>query len=90
MKALLKSCGEICEIVFLEQLQRPELLVGKPERKGRLGRPRRRLLDNITMDLMGKGLDGVDWNGLAQNRNIWRTLVNSVMYLRVHKMLGNY
>jgi hypothetical protein len=61
------------------------LLVGKPEGKRPLGRPRRRWVNNIRMDL-GEvvGLWGdVDWIGLAQDRNRWRALVNSVLNLRV-------
>jgi hypothetical protein len=57
------------------------LLVGKPEGKRPLGRPRRRWVDNIRMDLGEVGWDDVDWNGLAQNRNRWRALVNSVLNL---------
>jgi hypothetical protein len=49
------------------------LLVGKPEGKRPLGRPRRsRWLDNIKMDLEGRGRSGVDWIGLAQDRDKWR------------------
>jgi hypothetical protein len=59
------------------------LLVGKPEGKRPLGRPRRRWLDNIKMDLLEMGLSVVDWIGLAQDRYRWRALVNSVMNLRV-------
>jgi hypothetical protein len=59
------------------------LLVGKPEGRRPLGRPRRRWLDNITMDLVEVGWDGVDWIGLAQDRDRWRALVNSVLNLRV-------
>jgi hypothetical protein len=59
------------------------LLVGKPEGKGPLGRPRRRWVDNIRMDLGEVGLSYVDWIGLAQDRNRWRALVNSVLNLRV-------
>jgi hypothetical protein len=60
------------------------LLVGKPERKRPLGRPRRRWMDNIKMDLSVMiGLNVVDWIGLAQDRYKWRALVNSVMNLRV-------
>jgi hypothetical protein len=59
------------------------LLVGKPEGKRSLGRPRRRLVDNITMDLGEVGWGDVDWIGLAQDRNRWRALVNSVLNLRV-------
>jgi hypothetical protein len=59
------------------------LLVGKPEGRRPLGRPRRRFLDNIKMDLLEIGLNVVDWIGLAQDRYRWRGLVNSVMNLRV-------
>jgi hypothetical protein len=58
-------------------------LVGKPERKRPLGRPRRRWMDNIKMDLLEIGLNVVDWIGLVQDRYRWRAVVNSVMNLRV-------
>jgi hypothetical protein len=47
------------------------------------GRPRRRWLDNIMMDLVDVGWGGVDWIGLAQDRDKWRALVNSTLSLRV-------
>jgi hypothetical protein len=47
------------------------------------GRPRRRWIDNIKMDLLEIGVNVVDWTGLAQDRYRWRALVNSVMNLRV-------
>jgi hypothetical protein len=59
------------------------LLVGKPEGKRPLGRPRRRWVDNIRMDLGEVGWSHVDWIGLAQNRDRWRALVNSVLNLQV-------
>jgi predicted small integral membrane protein len=59
------------------------LLVGKPEGKRPIGRPRRRSVDNIKMDLLGIGWVGVDWIGLAQDRDKWRALVIAVMKLRV-------
>jgi hypothetical protein len=59
------------------------LLVGKPEGKRPIGRPRRRWRDNIKMDLLGIGLSVVDWISLAHDRYRWRALVNSVMNLRV-------
>jgi hypothetical protein len=59
------------------------LLVGKPEGKKPLGRPRRRWIYNIKMDLLEIGLNVVDWIGLAQDRYRSRALVNSVMNLRV-------
>jgi hypothetical protein len=59
------------------------ILVGKPEGKRPLGRPRRRWVDNIKMDLKERGWDGVDCIDLAHDRNQWRALVNTVMNLRV-------
>jgi hypothetical protein len=59
------------------------ILVGKPKGKGPLGRPRRRWVDNIRMDLGEVGLGDVDWISLAEDRNRWRALVNSVLSLRV-------
>jgi hypothetical protein len=59
------------------------LLVGKPEGKRPLGRPRRRWIDNINMDLLEIGVSVVDCIGLAQDRYRWRALVNSVMNLQV-------
>jgi hypothetical protein len=66
------------------------LLVGKPEGKRPLGRPRRRWMDNIKMDLLQIGSNVVDWIGLVQDRYRWRALVNSVMNLRVPYNAGNY
>jgi hypothetical protein len=54
------------------------LLVGKPKGRMSLGRPRHRWLDNIRMDLVEVGRGDVDWIGLAQDRDRWRALVNSV------------
>ena len=59
------------------------VLVGKPEGKRPLGRPRRRWVDNIRMDLQEVGCGHVDWIGLAQDRDRWRTLVSVVMNFRV-------
>jgi hypothetical protein len=59
------------------------LLVGKPQEQRPLGRPRRRWIDNIKMDLLEIGLSGVDWIGLAQDRYNWRALVNAVMNPRI-------
>jgi len=58
-------------------------LVGKPERRRTLGRPRRRWADNIRMDLTEVGCGYMGWIGLAQDRDRWRTLVSAVMNLRV-------
>jgi hypothetical protein len=57
------------------------LLVGKPEGKRPLGRPRRRWMDSIKMDLLENGVNVVDWIGLAQDRYRWIALVYSVMNL---------
>jgi hypothetical protein len=57
--------------------------VGKPQGKILLGRPRRKLVDNIKMDLREIGWGGMDWIDLAQNGDQWRALVNAVMNLRV-------
>ena len=59
------------------------VLVGKPEGKIPMGRPRRRWVNNIRMDLQELGCGYVDWIGLAQDRDRWRTLVSAVMNLRV-------
>jgi hypothetical protein len=59
------------------------LLVGKSEGKSPLGRPRCKWVDIIRMDLGEVGWSDVDWIGLAQGRNRWRALVNSVLNLRV-------
>jgi hypothetical protein len=59
------------------------LLVVKREEKRLLGRPRRRWVDNIRMDLGEVGWGDVDWIGLAKDRNRWRALVNSVLNLQV-------
>jgi hypothetical protein len=59
------------------------ILVGKPEEKRPLGRARRRWVGSIKIDLREIGWDGMDWIDLAQDRDQWRTLVNTVMNLRV-------
>ena len=64
------------------------VLVGKPEGKRPLGRLRRRWEDNIKMDLQELGCRGMDWMELAEDRDRWRVLVNTVMNLRVPKMRG--
>jgi hypothetical protein len=64
------------------------LLVGKPKGKRLLGKPRCRWVDNINMDLVEIGWGGVDWIGLAQDREKWRALVNTVMNLQVPQNAG--
>jgi hypothetical protein len=59
------------------------IMLGKPEGKRRLGRPRRRWEDNIKMDLREIGWSGMDWIDLAQDRDQWRAIVNMVMNLWV-------
>ena len=59
------------------------VLVGKPEGKRTLGRPRRRWEDSIKMDLQEVGCEGVDWIVLAQDRDKWRAVVTAVMNFRV-------
>ena len=58
-------------------------LVGKPEGRSPLGRPRRRWADSIRMDLQEVGCVYMDWIGLSQDIDMWRKLVNAVMNLRV-------
>jgi hypothetical protein len=65
------------------------ILVGMPEGKRPLGRPRRRWVDSIKMDLREIGWGGMDWIDMAQNRDQWRALVNTVMNFPFHKMLGS-
>jgi len=60
------------------------ILVGKRERKRQLGRPGHRLEDNIRMNLREIGWEGVDWIHLAQDRDKWWALVNTVMNLRFY------
>jgi hypothetical protein len=59
------------------------VLVGRPEGKRPLGRPGRRLKDNIKMDLREIGIDGANWIQLAQDKVQWRAFVNTVMNLQV-------
>ena len=64
------------------------VLVGKPEGKRLLGRPRRRWEDNIKMDLQEVGGSCGDWMALAQDKDRWRALVNTVRNLRALKTRG--
>ena len=66
------------------------VLVGKPEGKRPHGRPRRRWVDNIGMDLQEVGCGYVDWIGLAQDRDKWRTLVSAVTKLWVPYRCGEF
>jgi hypothetical protein len=78
---MLKSSGTIHTKFDERNVYR--LFVGEPEGKRPLGRPRRRWIDNIKMDILEIALNVVDWIGLAQDTYRWRALVNSVMNLRV-------
>jgi hypothetical protein len=66
------------------------VLVGKPEGKRPLGRPRRRWENNIRMDLQEVGCGGLDWIELEQDRDMWRTLVIVVMNLQVPQNSGEF
>jgi len=66
------------------------VLVGKPEGKRQMGRPRRRWEGNIKMDFQEVGCGVMDWIKLAQDRDRWRALVNAVMSLRVPQNAVNF
>jgi hypothetical protein len=66
------------------------ILVGKPEGKRPLGRRRHMWMDNIKIDLSVMGWDGMDWGDVAQDRDQWRALVNTVMNLRVPFDAGKF
>jgi hypothetical protein len=70
-------------IARMENRNTYTIMVGKPEGKRPLGRPKRRCLHNIKMDLTEIGWDGMDWFDLAEERDQWRAFVNMVMKLRV-------
>jgi hypothetical protein len=70
--------GGVCSI-FGESRGLYGVLLGKPERKRPLGRPRRRWEDNIKVDLQEVGCEDMDWIDVAQNRDRWRALVNAVI-----------
>jgi hypothetical protein len=71
------------QIIIIITRNAHRLLVGEPEGKRPLGRPRPRWVDNIRMDLGEVGWGDVDWIGLAKDRNRWRAVLNSVLNLRV-------
>jgi hypothetical protein len=75
--------GGPCSTNVGEEKNAYRLLVGKPEGKRPLGRPRRSWANNIRIDLGEVGWGDVNWIGLAKDRNWWRALVNSVFNLRV-------
>jgi len=69
--------------IFLKKFIIGRWPIYKPEGRRPLGRPRRRWMDNIRMDLQEVGCGYMDWIGLAQDRDRWRNLVSAVMKLRV-------
>jgi hypothetical protein len=66
------------------------VLVGRPEGRRPLGRPRHRWEDNIKMDLQEVGWGGMDWIDMAQDRDRWRVLVSMVMNLWVPQNVGSF
>jgi hypothetical protein len=70
-------------IIVLKKILKNRVLVGRPEDKRPLGRPRRRWEDNIKIDLTEIGIDRANWIRLAQDRVQWRAFVNTVTNLRV-------
>jgi hypothetical protein len=66
------------------------ILIGKPEGKKPLGRQRRRCVDNIKIDLREIGCCDLEWVDLVQDRDQWRTVVNTVMNLQVPQSVGKF
>ena len=77
----IRCTGHVARMGEMRSVYR--VLVGKPEGKRLLGKPRRRWEDNVKMDLQEVGFGGLEWIELAQDRDMWRVLVNTVMNLRV-------
>jgi len=77
----MKWAGHVARMSEEREVYR--VLVGKPEGRRSLGRPRHRWVGNIRMDLQEVGCTYMDWIGLAHDRDRWRTLVSAVMNLRV-------
>jgi hypothetical protein len=73
-----------------EKRNKYRIFMGKPEGKKPLGRPQRKWVDNIKMDLREIGRDGVDWINTAQDTDQWRALVNMVLNLRVPLNAGKF
>ena len=81
LKSRMRWAGNVARMEERRGIYR--VLVGKPEGKRPLGRPRRRWEDNINTDLQEVGCGGMEWIELARDRDRWRVLVNAVMNLRV-------
>jgi len=77
----MRSAGHVARVGEERGVNR--VLVGKPEGRSPLGRPRHRWVDNISMDFQEVGCGYMDWIGLAQDRDRRRTVVSAVMNLRV-------
>ena len=82
----MRWAGHVARMVERRGVYR--VLVGIPEGKRPLGRPRRKWDDNIKMDLQELGCGDMDWIELAKDRDRWRAVVNAVMNLPVYKMWG--
>jgi hypothetical protein len=81
IKSEMRWAGHVARMVDKRNAYR--ILVGKPEGRRPLGRPRRRRVNNIKMNLKEIGLVGMNWTNLAQDRDKWRALVNTVINLLV-------
>ena len=81
IKSRMRWAGHVARMGEKREVSR--VLLRKPEGRRPLGRPRRRWVDNIKTDLQEVGCGYVDWIGLSQDRDSWRTLVSGVMNLRV-------
>jgi hypothetical protein len=81
--------GRVCR-TNLGEVECIYILVGEPEGKKRLGRPRQRWIDNIIMGLREIGYYGMDWTDLAQDSDQWRAIVNTVINLRVAQNFGKF
>jgi hypothetical protein len=77
-------------VAHMGEVRGSYILVGRPEGRRPLGRPRHRWEDNIKKDLTEIGFGDVDWIDLDQDRDRWRALVNTVMNLRVPQNAGNF
>jgi hypothetical protein len=81
--------GRACSTKKGEKKNAYRVLVGEPEGKRPLGKPRHRLVDNTEMNFTEIGWGGIDWIDMTQDRDQWRALVNMVMNLWFHKLLGS-